>query len=55
MASMKQLRKQLVASQVEARGVRDPLVLEAMGKVERELFVPKRLRNAAYADSPLPR
>lgn len=54
MASMKQLREQLVARQVEARGVRDPLVLAAMRKVERELFVPERFRGKAYADSPLP-
>jgi protein-L-isoaspartate(D-aspartate) O-methyltransferase len=54
MASMEQLRKQLVATQVEARGVRDPLVLAAMGKVERERFVPKRLKDEAYKDRPLP-
>jgi protein-L-isoaspartate(D-aspartate) O-methyltransferase len=53
MAIMKQLRKQLVATQVEARGVRDPLVLTAMGKVERERFVPKRLADEAYRDRPL--
>lgn len=54
MASMKQLREQLVKDQVEARGVRDPLVLGAIRAVRRELFVPKRLRNEAYADTPLP-
>jgi protein-L-isoaspartate(D-aspartate) O-methyltransferase len=54
MASIEQRRKQLVATQVEARGVRDSLVLAAMGKVRRELFVPKALEDEAYADSPLP-
>lgn len=54
MASMNELRAQLVATQVKARGIRDPLVLGAMGKVARELFVPKRLRSVAYQDSPLP-
>jgi protein-L-isoaspartate(D-aspartate) O-methyltransferase len=53
MTSMKQLRKHLVSAQVEARGVRDALVLAAMGKVKRELFVPKALKDDAYADRPL--
>ena len=41
MTSMKKLRESLVARQVEGRGVRDPLVLNAMRTVRRELFVPK--------------
>ncbi len=53
MASMRDRRKQLVAEQV-ARGIRDVLVLAAIGEVARELFVPKRLRGHAYDDSPLP-
>ncbi len=52
--STKRLRDQLVARQVEARGVRDPLVLAAMRSVRRELFVPKIHRNEAYDDTPLP-
>ena len=32
----------------------DPRVLEAMGHVPRHLFVPEDLRDAAYADRPLP-
>ena len=32
----------------------DELVLDAMRKVPRELFLPKRLREFAYEDSPLP-
>src|SRR5207253_7346557 len=39
---------------ISARGVRDPLVLDAMRKVPRELFLPKNLREFAYEDSPLP-
>ena len=43
MATMEQRRDRLVTRQVEARGVRDPLVLAAMKAVRRELFVPKDL------------
>ena len=44
----------MVASQIAARGVRDPRVLAAMEKVPRHLFVPEALRAGAYADEPLP-
>ena len=54
MASLEKLREHFVSEQVEARGVRDSLVLAAMRAVRRELFVPKKLQNAAYEDSPLP-
>src|SRR5689334_12785867 len=47
-------RRRFVRAQIEARGVRDPLVLAAMRKVPREKFVPKDLVNQAYEDSPLP-
>ena len=49
-----ELRKQFVSEQIEARGVRDSLVLKAMRRVPRELFVPKELREVAYEDIPLP-
>jgi protein-L-isoaspartate(D-aspartate) O-methyltransferase len=54
MAKMSELRKRMVARQVSARGVSDPLVLEAMQTVPREAFVPRRLRSRCYADAPLP-
>lgn len=54
MASIGRLRQHFVSTQIEARGVRDPLVLEAMRNIPRELFVPKTLRDAAYEDRPLP-
>jgi len=44
----------MVERDIAARGVRDELVLDAMRKVPRELFLPKRLREFAYEDSPLP-
>lgn len=46
-------RLNFVLTQVEARGVRDRLVLEAMRAVPRELFVPEALRSEAYQDYPL--
>jgi protein-L-isoaspartate(D-aspartate) O-methyltransferase len=47
-------RRQMVDEQIAARGVTDQRVLDAMLKVERHLFVPGALQNAAYADEPLP-
>lgn len=48
------LRREMVARQIEARGVRDPHVLEAMREVPREVFVPPDLAGMAYADGALP-
>lgn len=47
-------RERMVASQIEARGITDPLVLEAMRTVPRESFVPASLVTFAYDDGPLP-
>lgn len=47
-------RDRMVNQQIEARGVKDPLVLESMRMVERHLFVPETSRDSAYVDSPLP-
>ena len=47
-------RRVMTDSQIRARGVRDPLVLAAVSKVPRHLFVPKGLRGSAHADEPLP-
>jgi len=43
----------MVEQQIAARGVGSKLVLDAMRRVPRELFVPERLRDLAYADGPL--
>jgi protein-L-isoaspartate(D-aspartate) O-methyltransferase len=48
------LRRLMVEHQLERRGIADPLVLAAMGKVPREAFVPPELADEAYADGPLP-
>jgi protein-L-isoaspartate(D-aspartate) O-methyltransferase len=48
------LRRQMVNTQLAARGIRDPDVIEAMSTVPREVFVPIDRIEFAYADSPLP-
>ncbi len=48
------LREQMVKTQIETRGVRDPDVLAAMRAVARHEFVPVDYRGEAYRDSPLP-
>jgi len=47
-------RRRMVETQIQARGIRDERVLDAMRRVERHLFVPADMRGRAYADSPLP-
>lgn len=47
-------RFQMVKNQIEARGVKNHLTLEAMRKVERHRFVPDAYIDMAYADCPLP-
>jgi protein-L-isoaspartate(D-aspartate) O-methyltransferase len=47
-------RDDMVAQQVEARGVRDARVLAAMRSVPRHRFVPPELVANAYEDTPLP-
>ncbi|MFQ5966078.1 MAG: protein-L-isoaspartate(D-aspartate) O-methyltransferase [Acidimicrobiia bacterium] len=48
------LRTDMVEDQIAARGVSDPLVLEAMLATPRHLFVPDEYRSQAYDDHPLP-
>ena len=47
-------RARMVASQLAERGVRDAAVLDAMGRVPREAFLPPDLAASAYNDSPQP-
>jgi protein-L-isoaspartate(D-aspartate) O-methyltransferase len=44
----------MVDTQIVARGVKDPRVLEAMREVPRHLFVPPASSTEAYDDRPLP-
>jgi protein-L-isoaspartate(D-aspartate) O-methyltransferase len=47
-------RLAMVEHQLRRRGVSDERVLEAMGRVPRELFVPGAARELAYEDGALP-
>ena len=46
-------RKKMIETQIEARGIKDKRLLEAMLKVERHKFVPVQSRDLAYIDGPL--
>ena len=47
-------RERMVRDQIESRGVKNHLVLDAMRKVPRHLFMPQSERDLAYEDRPLP-
>ncbi len=47
-------RQKMVKTQLISRGINDPGVLEAMGKVPRECFIDEALDLEAYNDHPLP-
>lgn len=47
-------RARMVDEQIAGRGIADPLVLAAMRKVPRELFLPEASRRFAYDDAPVP-
>jgi protein-L-isoaspartate(D-aspartate) O-methyltransferase len=47
-------RERMVATQIAARGIRDPAVLAAMRSVPRHEFVNPEFLDQAYADRPLP-
>jgi protein-L-isoaspartate(D-aspartate) O-methyltransferase len=49
-----QKRKEMVHTQIRARGIQDPQVIQAMSTVQRHLFVPEGYEKLAYADRPLP-
>jgi len=49
-----QARRNMVETQIEVRGIKDPRLLEVMRRIPRHLFVPENLRPEAYADEPLP-
>jgi protein-L-isoaspartate(D-aspartate) O-methyltransferase len=47
-------RTQMLKEHIIARGVNDKKVIKAMGKINREDFVPPDSRHLAYEDYPLP-
>lgn len=48
------LRAAMVSNQLQKRGIDHPVVLSAMRKIPRHLFVAPSLQSKAYEDSPLP-
>ena len=47
-------RDEMVTKQIQARGIKDVRVIEAMRKIKRHLFMPVHLSPKAYGDHPLP-
>ncbi len=47
-------RRSMVENQIRTNRVRDPLVVDAMSSLPRELFLPDRMRGIAYADEDIP-
>ena len=54
MADFRFLREQMVERQIAARAIRDSRLLDALRAVPRELFVPPKLAERSYDDTPLP-
>ncbi|MGE5613295.1 MAG: protein-L-isoaspartate(D-aspartate) O-methyltransferase [Bacillota bacterium] len=46
--------KQMLERDLKGRGISDPMVLRAMEKVKRHLFIDEEYREEAYDDHPLP-
>ncbi len=53
-AEFSRRRQVMVERQIVARGIKDPLVLEALRNVPRHEFVPEDHWDSAYDDRPLP-
>jgi protein-L-isoaspartate(D-aspartate) O-methyltransferase len=47
-------RLKMVETQIRARGIENRLVLDALKRVPRHVFVPPELSDSAYDDRPLP-
>src|SRR5712692_4348521 len=47
-------RTRMVETQLKARGIHSPAVLNAMSRVPRHLLVPQNVRDLASTDQPLP-
>lgn len=54
MADFAELRERMVERQIAARGIRDPLLLDAFRQVPREEFVSSEYGRQVYGDHPLP-
>ena len=53
MDNFKLARERMVERQLRRRGISDERVLQALRVIPRELFVPARIRDRAYDDTPL--
>ena len=53
-AKFEAARRQMIDQQVRTWSVLDPRVLDALGVVPRERFVPEAYRGVAFADAPIP-
>jgi protein-L-isoaspartate(D-aspartate) O-methyltransferase len=53
-ADFAELRRKMVAQEIEAAGVKNPRVLEAMRQTPRHEFMPVDVRRYAYIDAALP-
>ena len=47
-------RRKMIEEQLLGRGIKDLVVMEAMSRVPRHLFVNSSLQHRAYGDCPLP-
>lgn len=54
MPDFAKLRERMTCKQIEARGIADPIILNAFRSVPREEFVSSEFASAAYDDHPLP-
>lgn len=54
MPGLREAKREMIERHLKARGIKDPLVLQAMARVEREAFLPEDLKPFAYDDRPLP-
>ena len=52
-ASTRNARQEMVKRQLEPRGIKDARVLQAMGEIPREYFVPPKMAPFVYQDGPL--
>ena len=54
MTDFAELRERMVERQIAARGIRDPVLLDAFREVPREEFVSSEYGRQVYGDHPLP-
>lgn len=47
-------RYRMIQNQIRTNRVTDPIIIEAMGELERERFLPEPLRGIAYVDEDVP-